>query len=153
MSVQAGIYAGIAAYIGQSVAALAGVVEENDLNIEIPQSQAGEDWKGIRIAKTVSTPPRRVDIAGIRRRGEMRFELVSKQDVKREKGAYIAYSAYLEGLAGHLRQRFKEKDRPALPAGCKLTDIQETSNSVLKYTDGSISEYAINIKFIYETGV
>lgn len=151
MNRQVGIYTGIVAYIKESVAALAGGVPAEDLNIEIPQSQAGEEWRGIRIAKTVSTPPRRIDIAGIRRRGDLRFEFASKQEVKQDEGAVIAYSAYLEGLAEHLRARFRAKDRPALPTGCALTGIQEISNSVLKYTDGSISEYALNIKFIYET--
>lgn len=120
-------------------------VEDTNIKIEIV-SETGE-WTGIRLSRLPSERVLRTFINGTTEK-EFNLELLSKQAVKDFDSGKIAYADYLDILGDKLRSKFRTT-KPIVD-GVKFKSIDIRVSSVLQFTDGKISAYSLDVKFIYE---
>lgn len=140
------IYTALKDYIELALQATAEGVPDTDLQIEIADSDLGEEWTGIRMSKLPTASTQRVFVSGTKEVVNT-YQLTSKQEHDRTGSRTIAYSTYLERLAGELNRMFKAKQHPALPDGAELKKVEAVQQSTLNSADGKYSSYILDIRF------
>lgn len=145
MSAEA-IYTGLKAFIDLGLAATTPDGLDTSLKVEVAEGPYGEEWTGIRMSKLPAATAQKKYVSG---GGKVAYtyQLVSKQTVGRTETGAIAYSTYLDSLAGELRSLFRGGQRPVLPGGMTLDKIEAVQQATLNYADGIYSGYVLDLRF------
>jgi len=141
------IYTALKDYVELGINETAGV-PDTALKVEIADGTYGEDWTGIRMSKlpTGATPTKRfvdgsADVA-------LTYQLISKQENNHTEPGAIAYSTYLEQLAWKLREMFRDRVKPSLPAGAELRDVNAVQQSTLTFAGDRYTGYLLDLRFV-----
>lgn len=135
------IYSAVYKFIDDAVLSIKNGVPDNDVKLEIVYET--QEWRGIRILRTPSSRELHTFIDG-KKEFEFNVQLASRQSIKEKK--LINYAAYLDKLAGVLEKSFKTA--PPSVSGIDFKDVSIAGGSTLIFSNGEISIYAIDVKFV-----
>lgn len=141
------IYLKLKDYINTCILEINSQYSVEDTNIKIETVSENVEWTGIRLSRLPSERVLRTFINGTTER-EFNIELLSKQAIQDYDSGKIYYADYLDILGDKLQSKFKTS-KPVV-SGVKFKSISIRVSSVMQFSDGKISAYSLDLKFIYE---